>query len=259
MTHLRARSPHGVVIERENSKLQVAITCITSLPTAIARRISRGRRKTLHLLNRLANRIGLRRSFGLNGLDHRLTDFLGHQRNGFFIEAGANDGICQSNTLYFERYLGWRGLLVEPIPVLAQRCRLNRPTAIVENAALVPFDFVGETIEMRYCNLMSLVKGAMHSSEEEAKHLSSGALIQNIETFDISVPARTLQSVLDEHAIMAADLFVLDVEGFEAQVLSGINYDRFVAHNLLIEARYRNDVATSRSLSFLIMTFFIDR
>jgi len=38
------------------------------------------------------------------------------KRNGFFIEAGASDGISFSNTLYFEAKLGWTGLLVEPNP-----------------------------------------------------------------------------------------------------------------------------------------------
>lgn len=38
------------------------------------------------------------------------------QRNGFFIECGALDGEIRSNTLYFERYLGWTGLLIEGDP-----------------------------------------------------------------------------------------------------------------------------------------------
>src|SRR5437773_417214 len=104
-----------------------------------------------------------RQSFALNELDIQLARLLGEQRRGFFIEAGANDGIAQSNTLYFENYLGWRGLLIEPIPELAQKCRSNRPRAVVENTALVPFEFDQATVEMRYCNLMSLIKGGMRS------------------------------------------------------------------------------------------------
>ena len=34
--------------------------------------------------------------------------------NGFFIEAGAYDGQTMSNTLYFERFHNWTGLLIEP-------------------------------------------------------------------------------------------------------------------------------------------------
>jgi len=40
----------------------------------------------------------------------------GKQKDGFFIEAGADEGEFLSNTLYFELMRGWSGLLVEPNP-----------------------------------------------------------------------------------------------------------------------------------------------
>jgi len=181
-------------------------------------------------------------SFALNELDLKLAEWLGHKRKGFFIEAGANDGVAQSNSLYFERYLGWRGLLVEAIPTLAEACRRNRRKAIVENAALVPFEFGGDTVEMRYCNLMSVVKGGMRSAAEERDHIAAGSKVQQVASYELVVPACTLQSILDRHGIASADLLVLDVEGFEAKVLQGIDFDRFTARNLLVEARYRDDV-----------------
>ena len=38
------------------------------------------------------------------------------KRDGFFVEAGAHNGVEASNTLYFEKKMGWKGLLVEPNP-----------------------------------------------------------------------------------------------------------------------------------------------
>jgi hypothetical protein len=32
--------------------------------------------------------------------------------NGFFIELGANDGLMQSNTAFFEFTRGWTGILI---------------------------------------------------------------------------------------------------------------------------------------------------
>src|SRR5436190_1037191 len=118
-----------------------------------------------------------RRSFALNELDRKLGSIL-RFRNGFFIEAGANDGIAQSNTLYFEKYFGWTGLLIEPIPELAQRCRKNRPGCVTENCALVDFEYSPKTVEMRFCNLMSLVKGAMKSEEADLAHVQLGRQVQ---------------------------------------------------------------------------------
>ena len=37
-------------------------------------------------------------------------------KNGFFIEAGADDFLKSSNSLYFEEKYNWTGLLVEPVP-----------------------------------------------------------------------------------------------------------------------------------------------
>ena len=45
-----------------------------------------------------------------------LVKLFGRSKRGFFIEAGAYNGVELSNTLYFEKNLGWTGLLVEPNP-----------------------------------------------------------------------------------------------------------------------------------------------
>lgn len=180
-------------------------------------------------------------SFALDELDLKLAQHVDLQ-DGFFIEAGANDGVTQSNTLHFERFHGWRGLLVEPIPPLAKRCRKNRPSCIVENAALVPADFQGDCVEMTYCNLMSQVKGAMKTQAEEADHLRRGSECQELETYTLSVPARTLSSLLDQHGISQVDLLSLDVEGFELSALRGINFDCHAPTWMLIEARYRQEI-----------------
>ena len=67
-----------------------------------------------------ANHPLLSKSRGLNGLDLRMLDHM-DRRGGFFIEAGANDGLNQNNTYILEHAFGWRGMLIEPMPVLAER------------------------------------------------------------------------------------------------------------------------------------------
>ena len=64
--------------------------------------------------------------YALNDLDRKLEKYLDFD-NGVFVEAGANDGINQSNTLYLESRRGWRGVLVEALPVLYEQCRRHRP------------------------------------------------------------------------------------------------------------------------------------
>ena len=51
--------------------------------------------------------------FGLNGLDKKLEKYVDYE-NGFYVELGANNGINQSNSLFFELHKNWHGVLVEP-------------------------------------------------------------------------------------------------------------------------------------------------
>lgn len=182
-----------------------------------------------------------RRSFALNSLDLKLRTYLG-EKPGIFIEAGGNDGISQSNTLYFERYHQWRGILIEGIPDLASKCLTNRPRAWVENCALVPFGFCDPTISMTYCNLMSVVEGAMKTAEEEAEHIATGEKVQQLERYRVDVRTKTLSAVIESYGAPKIDLLSLDVEGFELQVLQGLDLERHAPTWMLIEARYREEI-----------------
>ena len=81
------------------------------------------------------------------GLANRVADMIS-ERDGFFIEAGANNGIWQSNTLYLETELGWNGLLIEPNKQKFEECKRNRSNKknLFYNCALVDFGYEQESI-----------------------------------------------------------------------------------------------------------------
>lgn len=188
--------------------------------------------------------IFLRRSterFALNDLDRKLEKYLDFD-NGIFVEAGANDGISQSNTLYFESRRGWRGVLVEAVPALYEQCRRNRPHTHVVWAALAPPEQVPGQVTIRYAGLMSVVKGGMRSAEEEDTHIATGLEMQKLEGYETVAPCATLSDILDQCGVTRVDLLSLDVEGFEAQALAGLDLSRHCPTFILVEARYRADV-----------------
>jgi hypothetical protein len=76
------------------------------------------------------------RAFGPEGVDASIATHL-RLTGGFFVESPALDGMRRSRTLFFARYRGWQGLLVEADADLARRCRALRPESTVEQATLV--------------------------------------------------------------------------------------------------------------------------
>ena len=181
------------------------------------------------------------RFYGLYHIDQKLESYLPWW-SGFYIEAGANDGVAQSNTCFLERGRNWRGLLVEPIPELASLCRANRPHSIVEQCALVGPGFTGATVPMHYCNLMSVVDGAKQDRNALDAHLTRGAECQGLKTYEVVVPARTLTSLCEQHKVEKIDFMSLDVEGYELQALEGLDLSRYRPLYLLVENGLRPEI-----------------
>lgn len=171
---------------------------------------------------------------GLNGLDRKIIPYL-PRTGGFFVEAGANDGIRQSNTHYLEKRRGWTGLLVEPIPRLASKCRKNRKRSIIEECVLVAPDNQGQEVEIVDLDLMTAVVDGFSDLAEMNKRISLAEQVQKIKSNKITVASKTLNSLLELHQKYEIDLLSLDVEGFELEVLKGLDLKRFSVSVILIE------------------------
>ncbi|MGD1277125.1 MAG: FkbM family methyltransferase [Tepidisphaeraceae bacterium] len=153
-------------------------------------------------------------------------DLLGKQTEGFFIEAGAFDGLNFSVTYALEA-MGWNGLLVEANPQPAQRCAARRPHSRVVHAALDKQ--AGGTTDLwvvqdRYGGMMSYTK--ISASQLQ----SVGPMNRSV----ISVPRATLNDLLADHH-GDIDLVVLDLEGAEWDTLQAFDLLRFRPRLLLIE------------------------
>ncbi|MEN9283923.1 MAG: hypothetical protein RLZZ179_1416 [Verrucomicrobiota bacterium] len=170
----------------------------------------------------------------LGGLDDKLARYLDF-RNGVFVEAGANDGYSQSNTFYLEKGLKWKGVLVEAIPDLFEKCRKQRPQSKVFNAGLVSKSYVGKTLKLHYANLMSIAEGSIEESELK-RHVQAGLEVQGIEkSYSVEVPAVTFESIIEKSGFQKIDLLSLDLEGYEIEALKGWNFERHRPSYILIE------------------------
>lgn len=158
-------------------------------------------------------------------------------RNGFFVEAGANNGIDQSNTIQLENNFGWSGLLIEPNTFKFNQCISNRPKSICENYALVSDSYDSDTIDGDFSHnddqsLMSLVSDPGDFFDDELLFYKEQ---RKRDCKIISVPVSTMNALLEKHKINNIDFFSLDVEGYEISVLNGLNFDKFRPKYFLIE------------------------
>ena len=154
----------------------------------------------------------------LNKLDKKILKYINFY-DGYFIECGANDGVDQSNTWYFEKYLNWHGLLIEPLTKQFIELKKNRSQKNhFYNVALCGDENI---------NSIQIIENDLVSTSPN--EFNKGKKISN---FD----AKTLTKILDEiSAPNLIDFFSLDVEGFEDQVIQGINFNKYNFKFFLIE------------------------
>jgi FkbM family methyltransferase len=195
------------------------------------------------------------RYFSLNHLDEKLERHLSFD-NGYFVELGANDGVNQSNTLYFEHFRGWRGVLIEPYPpnfkeLVRNRSFLNH----FQNAACVGPTYQDSKVKLAYSNLMTSTLGIASEIPNPLTHAEEGVGFWGGRVFQFEARALTLNAILVEaKSPDKIDLLSLDVEGVELEILKGIDHSQFRFRYICVESRRFqaiNDYLVSQHYTFV--------
>lgn len=97
---------------------------------------------------------------------------------------------------------------------------------------------------MQYANLRSMVDGSFKDQRLQAEHIQAGLETQNLqESYTIKVPTITLTSILYEFPNLSKiDFLSLDVEGYELNVLKGLDLDKYMPTYILVEANFFDEV-----------------
>lgn len=158
--------------------------------------------------------------------------FLGDQP-GYFVEVGANDPRVISQTWHLEQ-IGWSGILVEPLPELAETLRRERRAKVYAVACTSP-ERAGRDVDLHVAGPLSALDRAS---------MASGARPERV----LAVPARTLDEILVEAgAPQPLDFVSIDVEGHELEVLRGFELARWRPRLVLLEDHVA-DLARHRRL-----------
>jgi FkbM family methyltransferase len=193
--------------------------------------------------NRFLPALGRYASYADGSIDKDLKTIFQKKRSGFFVEIGSNDGVSGSNCKKLEMEQGWVGILVEPyLPNLnTSKLHRSRKNSFV-HAAAVPADFGADTVELIFSNLMTLVDKPTSEISDPWRHALSGSEFlkpwESVERF--SAPALSLNSILaSQNAPREIELLSIDIEGFELDVLSDLDFNNYKFQAIILENRNR--------------------
>ena len=161
-----------------------------------------------------------------------IRDYFDNKKKGVFVEVGANEPVSPySQSWHLENILDWNGILVEPNPILAEQAIKHRAKSIVYQCACVSTDNQGDL--SLFIPLMDNVEVTGHA-----------ALGKNIDDFaysnhkEVTVPTRTLNSILLASGINQVDFLSIDVEGAELEVLNGFDIQKYRPKLILLEDKH---------------------
>ncbi|OGQ55116.1 MAG: hypothetical protein A3J24_06540 [Deltaproteobacteria bacterium RIFCSPLOWO2_02_FULL_53_8] len=158
--------------------------------------------------------------------EDKILDELFQKKAGACVEVGGFDGITGSNTYYFEK-LGWRCLIVEPMPDFCQKIKSVRNCDVAEIAAS---DKAGE-VEFYVASGVE----TLSTLQKDDKHFARIKSLSDEEIKKITVKTARLDDILLEHGMIDIDFLTIDVEGHEMSVLSGMSFGVISPRIIIIE------------------------
>jgi FkbM family methyltransferase len=164
-------------------------------------------------------------SYAQNLEDYHLDLVFADQATGTYVDVGGGHPVADNVSFWF--YLkGWRGLVVEPQQALADVYAHVRPR------------------DRTVCCLAGRADGEaefhvvdkLHGFSSMVREHAAGAESFGAGFKTTCMPVHTLSGLLDEARLGAIDFLKIDVEGAEADVLAGLDLQRFRPRIVLIEA-----------------------
>jgi FkbM family methyltransferase len=152
---------------------------------------------------------------------HLSLAFAGKER-GTYIDVGGGHPVAGSVTFWFYKR-GWEGVVVEPQSELVRLHRVLRP-----RDQIVPC-LIGAENKERDFHVFDRLHGLSTTVDAHAK--ASGAHFRTLR-----LPSISLAQLCTSHVRGAIDFLKIDVEGAEAEVITGADWDRFRPGIVIVEA-----------------------
>lgn len=183
--------------------------------------------------------------------DHHLMFFFKNYCNGVYVELGALDGLTYSNTYVFNKGLNWNGVLIELSPSNFENLKKNRLNELaIINAAVCE---TNQTVHYVESGAVGAV-WEFTTAQFRNSWWGSEKTIQNAVPIQC-LPLKDIFSKID--LFFFADIFSLDVEGAELEVLYSIDFNAAAFGIILIESGGMNITKNLAVREFLSMNGYI--
>jgi len=163
-------------------------------------------------------------------------------KNGFFVEIGAYNGIDGSNCYFFEKFLNWSGIAIEPSPSQFLLLQKNRKCKCINKAVAKKnekIEFI-DVIE-GYTQMSGINNSSYQKTLEIIKKDLRTVLDKKI------IEAATFSDIVEYNYLI--DYLSIDVEGGEIDILESIDFNLYKIKVLSIENNYPNEINYEKYLS----------
>jgi len=175
--------------------------------------------------------------------DKWVLSLLKNKKDGYFIEAGAWDGVIASSSYVLEKYYGWKGLLIEPGPAFLD-LKKNRPKSICINKILLDKKSFEKFIVFRNLYGYNCTKENYILNQEKILKAYGD---KDFSFEEINIETVPLADLLEEYnAPKIIDYLTLDIEGSEFRVLKNFPFEKYKIRCIAIEGSECDELLISK-------------
>ena len=154
------------------------------------------------------------------------------------VDIGAYDGVKHSNTYFFEKELGWKGICFEPHSETFSKLCIARDCICI-NACISSQDGKEHFIKVNGEPIMlsGLLKTYDPRHFERLKH----EIVRDGGSYEITeVSSMRLNKILEKYDVKTIDYLSIDTEGNEIEILKSIDFEAIHINVITVENNYND-------------------
>jgi len=173
------------------------------------------------------------------GQDRYLNEnYFHNKKDGFFVDIGAHDGISHSNSYFFEKTLGWKGICIEAHPRIFKTLEKQRSCTCV-NVAVSRMD--GEVEFIKVEGAPEMLSGIADTYDPRHMKRLKSEIERDGGSFEkVKVPSQRLMSIIEKHPVKTIDYLSIDTEGNELEILKSIDFEKVSIGIISVENNYQD-------------------